>query len=235
MKKNILKINRFTKSLKNEIFLDYVEINKNPKHFFSAGFTIIETMISISIFLIVITIGMNALLNASFVHQRSKDQTSIINDLNFIMEDMSRNIRTGYNFRCVDVSFEISQVSNTPQNCEGGGAIVFENAVGAPAGGELGGVFCTECLDDQWVYFIESGDGTNFNIYKSVDGGQSHTQLNSSDIKLDQESGFYISGATTLDDQQPLVKIVLKGKIIYKNTDYPFSLQTMVSQRTLDV
>ena len=37
-----------------------------------AGYTIIETMISISVFLVVIMIGMDTLLNANVVHQNLK-------------------------------------------------------------------------------------------------------------------------------------------------------------------
>ena len=70
--------------------------NKNNKQ---TGYTIIETMISVSLFLIIITIGMGALLNANLLHQKSRDMRSIMDNLSFIMEDMSRNLRTGYDYR----------------------------------------------------------------------------------------------------------------------------------------
>ena len=45
-------------------------------------------MISISLFLVVVVFGMNALLNANVVHQKSQDMRSILDNLSFILEDM---------------------------------------------------------------------------------------------------------------------------------------------------
>lgn len=203
----------------------------------NGGFTIIETMISVSIFIIVMMIGIDSLLNANLLHQKSRDQRSVMDNLTFIMEDVSRNLRTGYNFRCVADVFEKTQASgvlgNTPQNClNGGGAIVFENAFGSSKGGSIKGVLCDECTEDQWVYKIESAGGPDFNIYKSVDGAVNFIQLNPSEIKLDRASGFTVSGAGALDNQQPLVTIRLMGKITTKGKVTPFAIETSVSQRS---
>ncbi|MCM2339092.1 MAG: prepilin-type N-terminal cleavage/methylation domain-containing protein [Burkholderiales bacterium] len=67
--------------------------NKN-----NSGYTIIETMIAISLFLIVVMIGMGSLLNTTLIHGKSQDMRSIVDNLSFIMEDISRNVRTGYDF-----------------------------------------------------------------------------------------------------------------------------------------
>ena len=69
--------------------------NKNNN---KAGFTIIETMIAVALFLIVVTIGMGSLLNTVSLQQKSQDMRSIMDNLSFIMEDMSRNLRTGYSY-----------------------------------------------------------------------------------------------------------------------------------------
>ena len=50
-----------------------------------AGYTIIETMVAVSIFLIVIMYGMGALLNANLLHQKSQDLRSILDILSFII------------------------------------------------------------------------------------------------------------------------------------------------------
>lgn len=200
------------------------------------GYTIIETMISIAVFLIVLMIGMNSLLNASSVHQKSRDQRSVMDNLSFIMEEMSRNIRIGYNFRCVTGAFSPLDVSNDPLSCfSGGRAIVFEYTTGTPFDPDLN----DQHLEDQWVYKVEAGpSGADFNIYKSTDGGTSFSQLNPDEIKFDQVSGFYVTGAETSinsDFQQPLVTLILVGKITTKGVDTPFSLETTVSQRIIDV
>src|SRR3989344_5317882 len=100
------------------------------------GYTIIETMIAVSLFMIIVTMGMGALLNANLLHQKSRDMRSIMDSLSFMMEDMSRNLRTGYKYRCYDGSLtwnqSFAQTSglNTPRSCASGGVIVFEEAGG---------------------------------------------------------------------------------------------------------
>ena len=191
---------------------------------YESGYTVIETMIAISVFLVVIISGMGALLNANLLHQKSQDMHSIMDNLSFIMEDLSRNLRTGYTFHCInDGSFANL---TTPKSCASGGAIAFENALGDK-----------NSSADQWVYKIESQDGgATFNIYKSVDNAQNFVQLNPSEVVMNSISGFSVVGAEVPPDTaQPFVIIKLVGKITYKDTETPFSIQTSVSQRLPDI
>ena len=189
------------------------------------GYTIIETMIAISLFLIIVTIGMGSLLNANFLHRKSQDLRSIMDNLSFIMEDMSRNLRTGYNYHCSDGSGDI----NVSSNCDNEGLVAFESTTG------------DETIDtDQWVYKIESPLGDDvFNIYKSTAGGEvgSFVQLNPPEVKIDSiSSGFTVIGAEVGDTEQPFITIRLTGIITSRSNEspIPFSLQTSVSQRLID-
>ena len=190
------------------------------------GFTIIETMIAISLFLIIVTIGMGSLLNANLLHRKSQDMRSIMDSLSFIMEDMSRNLRTGYDYHCSDNLSDLS----IPLSCEnGGGVIAFESSDGDP-----------EEASDQWVYKIASLDsGETYNISRSVSGGasESFVQLNPEEVKIDSASSFTVTGAEPGDNLQPFVTIKLIGTITSPkdNVVTPFSLQTSVSQRLLDI
>ena len=83
---------------------------KNKK----SGFTIIEMMIAIAIFLIVVMIGMGALLNDNAIHRKTQNTRSIMDNLSFIMEDMSRNIRTGSEYSLDgDTSFSFLPANET--------------------------------------------------------------------------------------------------------------------------
>src|SRR5690349_21503437 len=95
------------------------------------GFTIIETMISVALFIVITTVGMGALLNGNLLYQKSQDMRAIIDNLNFTMEDMSRNLRTGYNFHCFTGTDSIPVTTDAtlsaPKSCSTGGwAIAFE-------------------------------------------------------------------------------------------------------------
>lgn len=219
----------------------------NMKNIFNkknkAGFTLVETMISVSLFIIITTVGIGALLNANLLYNKSQDVRAIIDNLNFVMEDMSRNIRTGYNYHCLslangntDMPVSSNQLSE-PIDCEGGGwGIAFESAYGDNTEND---VPIPDIIDyeDQWVYRI-SDEGK---IFKSTQGpyldGQ-FTQLTSEEVYIDPFlSGFVVTGAEAPpgDEQQPLVTIRLVGTITYRNVVSPFSLQTTVSQRLLDL
>lgn len=202
------------------------------------GYTIIETMIAVSLFLLVVITGMGALLNANRVHNKSQDMREILDNLSFVMEDMSRGLRTGFDYHCFSadetqggdlVTINIEQ----PQNCQSGnGAIAFEQQGTDPADDDE---------SNQVAYKIYRPDGTNepYNIFKSTNGGQDWTQLNAPEIEIEASSKFTVSGAEPMsqnanDRAQPFVTINLVGNIRYKNVVTPFSLQTSVSQRALD-
>ena len=199
------------------------------KNFFTqknkSGYTIIETMIAVSLFIIIVSMGMGALLNANVLDNKSQNMRSIMDNMSFAMEDMSRNLRTGYNYHCINDG--IFTNLSVPKSCPNkGGAIAFEPSDGNPI------------TPDQWVYKIESSDGgITFNIFKSVDSGTNWIQLNPSEVVINSFSGFTVFGAepsSSGDVQQPFVKIQLVGTITYQKVVTPFYLQTSVSQRKID-
>ena len=197
--------------------------NNNQK-----GYTIIETMIAVSLFLVVISIGMSALLNANLIHQKSRDTRSIMDNLSFIMEDISRNLRTGSSYYCIALpdTFNFS-MPKSGQDCQG---IAFEPALG------------TTSPNDQWVYYVDNG-----RILKSTQGPYTDPSTNANyipltpdEVVIDAVSGFSVLGAESPsavpnDFQQPFVAIRLSGKITFKDVSTSFSLQTSISQRLIDI
>ncbi len=195
---------------------------RNPKNN-QRGYTIIETMISVSLFIIIVMAGMGALLNANLLHQKSRDMRSILDNLSFIMEDMSRNLRTGYNYYCIPAGRVDFPSSSTPANGQGCSGIAFEPALGG----------------NQWSYEVgsdNSGPTTIYYIRKSTDNGATWVQLTPNEMEIDTAaSNFSVSGALLNDNEQPFVTLKLVGNIRYKNISTPFSLQTSVSQRLIDI
>ncbi|MEK7190382.1 MAG: hypothetical protein AAB661_01300 [Patescibacteria group bacterium] len=193
-----------------------------PKKYFKikvGGYTIIETMIAVSLFIVIVMASMNALLNANLLHQKSQSMRSIIDSLSFAMEDISRNLRTGYDYRCFNVPGAITM--GVPRSCASGWAIAFKPQGYDPLND-----------DNQWVYYIDNGK-----IYKSINNGDTFIQLNPDEVYIDQSYGFSVLGAEPFpgDSQQPFVTIRLVGSITSKEAVTPFSLQTSVSQRVIDI
>ncbi len=193
-----------------------------------SGYTIIETMISVSVFLVVVLAGTSTLLQANVLHQKSQDMRSIMDSLSFMIEEMSRDLRTGTNYSCITSANNGFASPDIPRNGASCSAIAFEYTFGDDT-----------IATDQWIYKIEAPNpGANYNISKSVDGGTSWVQLNPSEVVLNGAiAPFSVLGAPIPpgDTQQPLVMIRLVGTITYKGVVSPFSLQTSVSQRLVDL
>jgi type II secretory pathway pseudopilin PulG len=210
----------------------------------NGGYTIIETMISVSLFLIVVMMAMGALLNANAIHKKSQNMRSIIDSLNFVMEDMSKNLRTGYNYRCYTywdngVPGSDRTLFNTPQDCSAvatGVAIVFEQQNGKSD--EEG---MSDNVGDQWVYLIGTMGVESIEnppgVFRSTKGGDSDTFVRLTPVEVSikpSNSFFVVTGAPKEDGQQPFVTIKLDGEINYQRTKTSFLLQTSVSQRMMD-
>ncbi len=197
------------------------------------GYTIIETMIAISLFIVITTVGMTSLLNANLVYRKSQNMRSIIDNLNYVMEDMSKNMRTGSKFRCFRSgdSLNTTEAGGVSRSCPNGWALAFESPLGSAS-----------TSSDQWVYYLRLDTNVTPNvtrIYKSTNSMTDFFQVTSSEIEIDSDaSSFSVLGAepvSALDTQQPLITIRLVGNIRYKTVDTPFSLQTSVSSRYVDI
>lgn len=64
------------------------------------GFTLIEIMVATTIFSIVMVASMGALLSIVGVNRTSQSLQSVMNNLNFALESMSREIRVGSKYDC---------------------------------------------------------------------------------------------------------------------------------------
>lgn len=178
-------------------------------------------MIAVSLFIVVVMIGMGALLNAHLLRGKSQNMRSIMDNLSFVMEEMSKNLRIGDKYYCVTGNDDLSNISvaKSGSNCWG---IAFNPFTGG----------------SQWVYeIVTPNGGSTYYIRKSTDNGATWTQLTPDEILVDPVSGFSIFGAEppSGDTRQPFVTIKLVGNINYKGVASPFSLQTSVSQRLIDI
>ncbi len=194
--------------------------NHNNKNNNQAGYTIIETMIAVSLFIVIVVVGVGALLNANLLHQKSQSMRSIMDNLSFVMEDMSRNLRMGVTYHCIDGTADGSSSGTNAHSCANGEGIAFRPASGG----------------SRWVYY-EGITANGYGIFKSVDG--TTVQLTPDEVVIDTgASGFLVLGAEPPllgDNQQPFVTIKLVGTITFKNVVTPFSLRTSVSQRVIDI
>jgi prepilin-type N-terminal cleavage/methylation domain-containing protein len=81
--------------------------NYNTKLHTHSGFTLIEVMVSVSIFTIIITMGIGSLLTVHRTLQKTRADQQVLDSTSYILDTMTRRLRTGYDYKSVSQS-EIS-------------------------------------------------------------------------------------------------------------------------------
>jgi len=187
------------------------------------GFTLIEMMVSLSIFTVVMTVALGALLAVIDANKKSQATQSLMTELNFALDDIARNARVGTNYRCRN-NTGINNIGR-PRSCgdnNGGILFAFESSQGDP-NSDL----------DQYVYIFE--DNT---IKKSTRGGRagSYTNMISDNIQID-DMEFRVTGARGIssNDLQPRALILISGTAgTQDKTRTEFNIQTTITPRILD-
>lgn len=174
------------------------------------GFTLVEIMVSVAIFAIIMTLGIGALINVTQAYRASGRQKTILDSLSFVMENISRDIRTGSLYYSGEGS------GSSPITRDGTGtSLSFEAS-------DNRGYF---------VYTVQNGV-----LYRSIDGGAAQALSSVNDIVLDSGTRFTVIGSGSYangDTFQPSVWINLQGHLV-EEEDEEFLLQTIVSQRKVD-
>jgi prepilin-type N-terminal cleavage/methylation domain-containing protein len=175
------------------------------------GFTLIEIMVSITIFLVVLTVSMGAVLNIFESNRKAQAMRTIMGNLNFAVESMAREMRFGTNYHCL--SSGQPPVPSTPLVCTNGGSIIGFIAMDGTS---------------TVTYRKSVSSGTNGNIEKRVNNG-TYGAVTAPELII-EDLRFYVTGAG-VPGLQPKVLITVKGYSGTGKSRTDFSLQTLVSQR----
>jgi hypothetical protein len=142
----------------------------------------------------------------------------VVDNLNFAIEDVARTVRFGSYFYC-GISSNLSAVND----CSTGGSAVSVTFKGSGCGGP-------------GCRVIYKWNGTIADpIEMSTDGGMNYTDITAPEVKIEYLK-FYVFGGDNTDVVQPYVLVVMKGYVGSKpTTKSTFSIETLMSQRTLDI
>jgi prepilin-type N-terminal cleavage/methylation domain-containing protein len=196
------------------------------KNGFQKGFTLIEVMIAVTLFSVVMVVGTGAVLNSNATFRKTQDIRTIIDNLHFVMEDMSRSLRTGRVYHC-GAAIGISEGSLVSTDCS-----FSNNSISF-----LASESTTDPTDNDFIVYYIDAAGRIEKKTKEMSPNDPYFVMTVPEIKIEfQRSGFVVIGAAASDGNQPRVVIRLAGEILdpRSNTATPFSVQTTVSQRALD-
>lgn len=182
------------------------------------GFTLIEIMVSISVFSIVMLVSSGSIFSVFDANRKSQTMRSVMDNLNLSLESMTRTIRFGYRYHC-----DITQGGglNTTRDCAGGAnsiALLDSNSA-------------------QVVYQLCTSGANTGRIARSADCNAGPF-ITGTDVTINTLN-FYVLGSDTYSAStnlvQPKVIISITGHAGTKTSSRTdFRLQTMVSQRIFD-
>ena len=188
---------------------------KTPK---TAGFTLAEMLVSVALFAVVVTVAMGALITVLNANRKAQALQSVMNNLNFALEQMSRDMRVATNYDCGAV------LPAAPTDCSGSSAISYTSHDG-------------NTVTYSYVPFGGSAAGGKIvRSISSVNGGTAQ-DITSNDITI-QALNFSVTGSSGSDTEQPKIFVTLNGYAGgdpgHPETKTYFNLQTSVSSRRLD-
>ncbi len=188
------------------------ELNQTHR-LLDTGFTLIEMLVSVSIFAIVMLVATGSVFSIVEANKKTHSLKSVMTNLNFALESMSRDIRVGFRYRCDDIG-----------DCASGGT-VFRYKANRDVDG---GGYSADDSSDQIQYSL-SGGRLMKQLYSS---GQAAFPITAEEIQI-ESMRFYVVG-TGVGDGQPKVLITIRGYAGTGTTRSDFSIQTTVSQRSID-
>lgn len=209
-----------------------------------AGFTLIEMIVSLGVFSVVVTTAVGAILVLVNTNLQLQAEQSVMTNLSFALDTMTREMRTGYKYYC----------EQYPNYAAGGSANFFDDT--NPQ--ESIGTSVNDCDERtqtlQGVSFYEGGrsltkdvvgasriayfyDEDAKKIFRRVGDGPAQSIVSSGIVIEDAQ--FVVVGSdeqgATNDVSQPTVTIYLEAKAVDDTTAKSYYIQTTVTQRTLDL
>jgi prepilin-type N-terminal cleavage/methylation domain-containing protein len=188
-------------------------IIKNKKK--NRGFTLIELMVSISIFSIIMLTALGSFVITVNVAKKARALRTAMDNVSFAMESMTRSIRMGTNYYCG--TFDISDYNETSNSPIDGCPLISFIPFGGGFNARVG-------------YQKKTGTNGKMTIMRFDSLNPSGVQIVSSDVTINTLN-FFVNGNTPGDHIQPSVFIIMKGSVTVNGVTTPFDIQTLASQR----
>lgn len=187
-------------------------------HKISTGFTLVELMVSLTLFTFVVLAAVTSLYSVNDASRKVSAMRGVLDNLNFAMESMSRTIRTSTTIICGGEANPPGVTHNCP----------------FPSGPITSRISVQSTLGVQSTVEYRLNTSTH-QVEKRVNEGVGYTAwiaITSTEITV-QSLTFFVKGADTTDAYQPSVIIMMRGiATAVTGESTPFAIHTLISQRT---
>lgn len=169
------------------------------------GFTLIEVMVAVSIFAIVITVGIGSLMTVNAGYRQAQLQRKAIDNVAFAMETMAREIRVGGQYTLASSPTAASDIDSGSDN-----------------------IFSFVSIDgDDVTYALDTvADAITVTI------GNTTSELTSPNVEI--TSLEFVLEEVYSSAKQPYVTIYIAARATRSNQETDILLQTSVSQRRVN-
>lgn len=207
-----------------------------------SGFTLVEMLVSLALFTIVSTIATGTLLVLIRSNSDTVDEQLVMTSLNFAMDSMTREIRTGSRYFCDNAVDVVRTSSGHPLNGTDGAFMVQDCPSGAVGVSfrEGGNSVSGNEVHQRIAYYY---DAPNQTIMRQV-GDNSPQSILSDDVRVTQMR-FVVLNTDPLEREstligqhnihQPTVTIAIIAEADTADGVVPLALHTTVTQRALDL
>ncbi|KKU59220.1 MAG: hypothetical protein UX81_C0011G0009 [Parcubacteria group bacterium GW2011_GWA2_47_12] len=169
------------------------------------GFTLIEMIMSVAVFTVVALIAAGALLAIADANRKAQAFKSVVNNLNFALESVARNLRTG----------------------SGYSSALFPQAT-LCASGYKDGISLTSQDNEQISYYLNGAQ-----IVRKVGSGNA-IGVTAPEVQVERFC-FLLAGTDANDEEQPHALMLVGGSMrAGTRLESTFDIQTFITQRLLD-
>lgn len=169
-----------------------------------AGFTLIEVLVSMTLFVTAMSIGVMAVVGMDSASKRIRSKDQAVQSAYYVIDSLSRSIRMGCKYKCIQ---------GDASNCTGISYL------------------------DQDRKEVELWYDSSLGVLKRKYPAISNSEVSLHDTYVLGFSSFrFVVGGEIPDDViQPYISMRMLARYDYKGVRYTIPLQTMLTQRRLDL
>lgn len=222
-----------------------VNVNNMNRKFFQKeintekGFTLIELLVSTSIFAIVAIGAISILLSSQMAYKKLSNNRMAIDNINLVLDSMSREIKFGGNYGCINSSGNFISSLSYP-------SFASSTAFGDSISNNCNALVFTPqgATSTKIVYYLDTDKATLVEANYALSGNtyvhQADYPMTSPDLSVNS-FWFKVVGTANDDYLQPSVKIYMSSVVTLNNNSQntaaattTFAGEAVISQKILD-